>query len=78
MSYRQTTQSFLFNPMDFSTVSNVNIAGQNVSFERFTSSPTGWCATGWEQGLPVARRPISESELKAILSRFDPSLIHYR
>jgi hypothetical protein len=72
------TQSFPFNFMDFSSVSNVNITGQSVSFERSTSSPTEWCATGWEQGLPVARRPISEPELMAILSRFDPGLIRYR
>lgn len=51
---------------------HISIAGERVTFDRYA---TGWVATGWEQGLPVARRPIAADALAAILDRFDPSLI---
>lgn len=51
---------------------HISITGQFVTFDRYA---TGWVATGWQQGLPVARRPIASDALAEILNRFDPSLI---
>jgi len=52
---------------------HISITGQFVTFDRYPQ--TGWVATGWQQGLPVIRRPVSEAELAAILDRVDPSLV---
>ena len=51
------------------------ISGQRVTFER-----TGreWIATGWENGLPVARRPITENYLRKIVSGFPAELLTFR
>jgi hypothetical protein len=54
------------------TASRITITGQRVTFER---GPMGWVATGWEKGLPVARRPVAESYLREIVARFDPALV---
>ena len=54
------------------TARHISITGQFVTFDRY---PTGWVATGWQQGLPVARRPIDTSALAAILDRVDPSFV---
>ena len=51
---------------------HVSITGQFVTFDRYA---TGWVATGWQQGLPVARRPIAVDAIASILDRFDPSLV---
>jgi hypothetical protein len=51
---------------------HISITGQFVTFDRYA---TGWVATGWQQGLPVARRPIAADALAEILNRFDPALI---
>jgi len=61
------------------TAQRISIAGSCVTFERSIDSPTGWCATAWEQGLPVARRPITVTEdyLAEILSRYSAGKIHY-
>lgn len=61
--------------MNLKTYSAVTITGQAVTLERSGDSPTGWCATGWQQGLPVARKPISEAEILALLERF-PHTLH--
>jgi hypothetical protein len=52
---------------DLTDVSQIQIPGQSVTFERSTDSCTGWCATGWQQGLPVARKPIPEAAIRHIL-----------
>lgn len=52
---------------DLNNVSRIQIPGQSVTFERSEDSPTGWCATGWQQGLPVARKPIPEGAIRHIL-----------
>ena len=52
---------------------HISITGQFVTFDRYPQ--TGWVATGWQQGLPVARRPIAADALAAILDRFDPSMV---
>ena len=45
----------------------IRIWGQDVTFEK---GPMGWVATGWQQGLPVARKPVSDALLVATLQRF--------
>ena len=49
--------------------------GQAVTVERTPDSPTGFCVTGWQQGLPVARRPITGSALLDLLTRY-PHTLH--
>ncbi len=48
----------------------VTFIGQRVTAERTPDSPSGWCVTGWDQGLPVCRRPITAQELAALLQRY--------
>lgn len=45
--------------------------GQNVTAERDKHSATGWTVTGWEQGLPVCRRPITAETLADLKRRYD-------
>lgn len=59
---------------DLNTATWIMVAGQRVTFDR---SPMGWIATGWQQGLPVARRPVAEAYLQEILSRFAPDQISW-
>jgi hypothetical protein len=59
------------------TYQRILIAGQSVTFERSSDSATGWCATGWEQGIPVCRKPIQWEEIQAVLGRFDPAAVSY-
>jgi len=47
---------------------SISIAGQRVTFNRKDS--TGWIATGWENGLPVHRKPVSDDFMIATLERF--------
>jgi hypothetical protein len=48
---------------------------QQVSAERTPTSVTGFCVTGWEDGLPVARRPITASALMELLQRYPHTLL---
>lgn len=59
---------------NISKASRIIIAGQRVSFEK---TPQYWVATGWQQGLPVARRPITTDALVSILGRFDSEAVWY-
>jgi hypothetical protein len=43
------------------------ITGQRVTLEKTNRA---WICTGWEQGLPVARKSISAPEAMAILEKF--------
>ena len=56
-------------------VKRVLFTGQAVTVERDKNSATGWTATGWEQGLPVARKPITAAELGALLARCPHTLV---
>jgi hypothetical protein len=56
--------------MQLENILSVRFTGQAVSAERSKDSPTGWCVTGWQQGLPVARKPISGEELARLCRRF--------
>jgi hypothetical protein len=51
-------------------INRVLFTGQAVTVERDRNSATGWTATGWGQGLPVARKPITSEELGELLQRF--------
>jgi hypothetical protein len=44
-----------------------SIIGQRVTLERYEHS---WTATGWHNGLPVARRPIGEEYAQDLLARY--------
>lgn len=58
---------------NLNTATWIMVSGQRVTFDRYPSQ--GWVATGWEKGLPVARRPVSEAYLQQVLSRFTPDQI---
>lgn len=49
---------------------SVTFHGQRVSVERTPLSVTGFCVTGWENGFPVARKPIAGSDLMELLQRY--------
>jgi hypothetical protein len=53
---------------------SVTFTGQRVSAERTPLSATGFCLTGWEDGLPVARKPITGSALLELLQRYPHTL----
>jgi len=66
-------------PMPSSTASiiaekaaRILIQGQDVTFEK---GPMGWVATGWQQGLPVARKPVSDALVVSTLQRFPEDAI---
>lgn len=46
--------------------------GHNVTAER---SDSGWVVTKWEQGLPVARRPVSQEQLTHFMVQTHHSII---
>jgi hypothetical protein len=52
---------------------HISVVGQRVTLDR--QGPGLWIATGWEQGLPVARAPVTEAEVASILGRFPASII---
>ena len=49
--------------MELNNILSIRFTGQRVSAERSDDSPTGWCVTGWEQGLPICRKPIGADVL---------------
>lgn len=53
----------------------ITFHAQQITAERTPLSPTGFCVTGWQQGLPVARRPITGSALMDLLTRY-PHTLH--
>lgn len=52
----------------------VRFTGQRVTVERTAASPTGFVVTGWEKGLPVARRPVSASVVGKMLKLYPHTL----
>ena len=52
----------------------VTFPGQYVTLQRSDSSPTGYVAIGWEQGLPIACKPVSLEQIQSILSRYPAHL----
>ena len=59
---------------DLSGVTQILVTGQRVSFER---DGAGWVCTGWEQSLPVARKPVTESQVLEVLRRFPDCALRY-
>ena len=49
----------------------IQFIGQQVTAEQTTESPTGWCVTGWQCGIPVCRKPISGDAVAELMRRFD-------
>lgn len=43
------------------------LLGQRVTLEEYEMA---WTATGWHNGLPVARRPIGEEYAQDLLARY--------
>lgn len=62
------------NDPDLAGVSQIIVTGQRVTLERH---PGGWIATGWEQSLPVARRPVTDAQVAEILLRFPNCAFRY-
>lgn len=52
----------------------VKFTGQRVTVERTVASPTGFVVTGWEKGLPVARRPVPASVVGKMLRLYPHTL----
>ena len=57
--------------MKLNNILSIRFTGQRVSAERSDDSPTGWCVTGWQQGLPVCRKPIGADDVVKLCERFD-------
>jgi uncharacterized protein YmfQ (DUF2313 family) len=53
---------------------SVTFIGQRVTAERTPDSVTGFCVTGWEDGLPVTKRLITGSALMELLQRYPHTL----
>jgi uncharacterized protein YmfQ (DUF2313 family) len=53
---------------------SVTFIGQRVTAERTPDSVTGFCVTGWEDGLPVTKRTITGSALMELLQRYPHTL----
>ena len=45
-----------------------SIIGQRITLEHYSGN--AWTATGWHNGLPVARRPISGEYAQDLLARY--------
>ena len=45
----------------------IQFLGQSVTAERDSA---GWVLTGWQQGLPVCRRPITAETLADLKRRY--------
>jgi len=62
--------------MTLTKVKGITFPGQRVTVERrpVLGSETPWVVTGWEKGLPVARKPINPDELMSILNRYQHEL----
>ncbi len=56
-------------------VSRVFFTGA-VTAERDSNSATGWTVTGWQQGLPVARKPITAAALQELMNRCPHTVSH--
>ncbi|NBX50831.1 hypothetical protein EBT25_13100 [bacterium] len=53
--------------MNLSGVSYIQITGERVTFDRTIA---GWIATGWEKGLPICRKPMTEQGVLNTLLRY--------
>jgi hypothetical protein len=60
-------------PLELAHAKYIAVRGGNLTL--FRRGPNEWTATGWEDGLPVARTPVTEAEVAAMLRRFPGSLV---
>ena len=57
-------------PFPINAKRQVIFTGHPVTLEETEDSLSGWVATGWEQGLPVNRKPISASEAARLMATY--------
>lgn len=62
---------------DLAGVTQIIVTGERISIERDSSGCTGWIVTGWEQGLPVARKPIDKNTVLEIIRRYPQCVFRY-
>lgn len=48
----------------------ITFATSRVTIQRSESSPTGYVAIGWNEGLPANVRPVTLAEINSILDRY--------
>jgi hypothetical protein len=53
--------------MNLANIRHIQITGESVTFDK---TDLGWIATGWEKGLPVCRKPMTEQGIINTLSRY--------
>ena len=59
---------------DLRDVSRVLIGGESVTLENYPDNG-GWVATGWEDGLPLYRKPITDAQALELVNRFPLSIL---
>jgi len=53
--------------MNLNNIRYIQITGESVTFDK---TSVGWIATGWEKGLPVCRRPMTEQGVINTLTHY--------
>jgi hypothetical protein len=53
--------------MNLDVITHIQILGESVTFDK---TDLGWIATGWEKGLPVCRKGITEQGVLNTLTRY--------
>jgi hypothetical protein len=62
---------------ELETCVQVLVTGTNITFEKEKDSPTGWIVTGWQQGLPVGRKPVTEEKVRQVIAKFPLTAFRY-
>jgi hypothetical protein len=62
---------------DLETCVQVLVTGTNITFEKDKDCFTGWVATGWQQGLPVARKPVTEEKVREVIAKYPLTAFRY-
>jgi hypothetical protein len=53
--------------MNLDNIRYIQITGESVTFDKTSA---GWIATGWEKGLPICRKPMTEQGVVNTLTRY--------
>jgi hypothetical protein len=53
--------------MNLSNIRHIQITGECVTFDK---TDLGWIVTGWEKGLPICRKPMTEQGVINTLTRY--------
>lgn len=58
------------------TAKHVSFIGQRVTAQRRTCLPgdAEWIIIGWQDGLPVATKPVTTARVQDLISRYDHTL----